>query len=767
MKKIQKNLLATALPLALFSQTTMAANADQQNLSLIPWPAEIAYEGSEFTLTSKTAVCAADNIQTSADMLKYFMNKAQGLALTKESCSKAGVRLQLTKEELASDEAYILDVTKKGITISANAEAGLFNGIATLAQLASSNADFGNNATIPGVHIEDWPAFDWRGLMLDPSRHFVPVESVKSFIDQMAQLKFNKLHIHLADDQGWRIEIKKYPKLTEVGAWRKPPSNGNPEYSQGTYGGFYTQDDIREIVAYAASRHITVIPEIDMPGHAQAAVASYPEIVGVTSDKPEVSADWGINYYLFNPNEKSMAFIKDVLDEVMDLFPGEYIHLGGDEAPNDQWEASPEVQAQMKSLGIETGFEMQGWFMSQLGNYLAEHGRKMIGWDEVLEGNVPSSTTIMSWRGNRGAIEAAQKGHDVVQSLFYINHLATHRADDPSGRISVTGLSKIYKTDITPAALTVEEKQHILGVQGHLWSEYIMTPWYLEYLAFPRAAAIAEIAWTPVTETSWSSFLDRMPEQIARYDEQNVVAGDGEYAADFGLMEGRNGMLESGSGELVISNQLESGNIRYTTDGSEPTTSSPLYSKPIKVSFGDRVRSATFDDQGRVLAKTRDYTPTEEKLRTRISGEFRTCYGGDFGLRVPLTADSGAQSPVYDIDIFHDCFVYPEAEMSGISSLKIDKARLARNYALAHEAHMVKSYPWESKFGDLVVYLDKCESGEEVARVALENPAVSPNQNQLTIPLEKDIQGEHDLCFLFASPLDGPFHAIGSVTLQP
>ncbi len=747
--------------------------------SLIPWPASLEAQSGSFNIDADTPICAGEGTENEAQQLKRVLKSLVNLDLMVKKCSGQGIGLLLAETEKSKNpESYTLEVADSGVSISASARAGVYYGAMTFAQLLSSerfknNKKVNNSVTqLDGLHIEDYPRYQWRGLMLDPARHFLPVDNVKKVIDQMGQLKFNTLHLHLSDDQGWRLEIKRYPRLTEVGAWRTPPATGSLADNAKKYGGFYTQDDIRDIVSYAAQRHITIVPELDMPGHAQAAVAAYPHIIGVNSDapksRPDVSHDWGINPYLFSTRKESMDFIKHVLDEVIELFPGNYVHLGGDEAVKDQWEASPAIQAQMKALGIASEKEMQSWFMSELGEYLHARGKRMLGWDEILDGGVPATATVMSWRGTAGAITAARLGHDVVVSpapVLYLDNLQSRRGDEPAGRLAITTLSSVYKFEITPHVLNTEQQRHILGAQANLWSEYLLSPWYVERAAFPRAGAVAEILWTKSSDLSWASFLARTADQMERYRRQSIAAADSAFAVDFGLSKGRNVALETGKSEFMLSNQANFGDIRYTLDDTEPTVRSTAYAAPFIIETGTRVKAATFDSKGRMLADVRTYDFSKQTLRTRESNQLRPCYGGDFGLRVPLTADSPAASPVYDVDIFHDCFVYPSANLQGISTLSVESAILARNYGLAHDAHKVKSYPNQTPFGEMVVYKDVCETGDELARVALTDPAATPQRKTLEADL-LPVDGTHDLCIVFTAPLSGPFYAIERAHLQ-
>ncbi|HHW4680835.1 MAG TPA: beta-N-acetylhexosaminidase, partial [Xylella taiwanensis] len=411
------------------------------------------------------------------------------------------IRLQQDPQSpVTQTEGYTLEAAPdQGIQIRARDARGLFYGTISAWQLLTADGKQGTT-DIPAVTIHDWPRFRWRGQLLDVARHFHDVDTIKHVIDAMAQHKLNVLHLHLTDDQGWRIEIKRYPKLTAIGAERIPPGAGRHGIPQ-HYGGFYTQNQIRELVAYAAERHITLLPEIDMPGHAQAAVAAYPDIIGVTGTRPHVAVNWGINPYLFNTEAHSLDFIRHVLDEVLALFPSPYIHIGGDEAVKDQWEASPAIRAQMHLQDVKDMHAMQGWFNTQLAEYLTAHGRRLIGWDEIVQSGLPDSASVMSWRGVDGAIAAAQQGHDVVLApagWMYLDNLQTERSDEPNGRLATLPLSRVYALDPVPKELNPEQAMHVLGLQGALWSEYIPSRWHIDHALFPRIAAVSEAAWSPM-----------------------------------------------------------------------------------------------------------------------------------------------------------------------------------------------------------------------------------------------------------------------------
>ncbi|WP_241239457.1 family 20 glycosylhydrolase [Xanthomonas sp. BRIP62409] len=762
---------ATA-PAADHPRTTSTLPATTAPLPLIPAPAEARRGNGSFRVGTGTVISIPTGnaeVRRSAESLASLLQRTRGLTLevrTETTASPHSIRLERTPQApVAHKEGYSLDVDGNGIRIAARDGAGLFYGAISAWQLMTPDARKGDVA-VPAVAIRDWPRFGWRGQHLDVARHFHDVATVKHVLDAMAAHKLNVLHWHLTDDQGWRIEIKRYPKLTEVGAWRTPPGagrHGTPE----RYGGFYTQQQISEIVAYAARLHITVLPELDMPGHAQAAVAAYPDDVGVPGQRTQVGVDWGVNPYLFNTSERSLRFITNVLDEVLTLFPSAYIHIGGDEAVKDQWEASPAVRAQMRKLGVKDAHAMQGWFNEQLAAYLTSHGRRMIGWDEILEGGVPASASVMSWRGTEGAVTAAKQGHDVVLApgdWLYLDNLQTTRSDEPNGRLTVLPLSKVYAFDPVPSTLTAEQATHVLGAQGALWSEYIPSRWHIDHALFPRLSAVAEVTWSPAAARNWKDFLARMPAQLQRYKALGIDYSDGAFAADIALEGGPNPVLAGGPAKVALGTQAGAGTLHYTTDGSDPTPASPRYEAPFTIQLPTTVKATAFDAGGTALAATRSRTFERAGLLRVDTQGLRDCVQiGALGLRLPLLPEmTGADTPVYNVDLFHACRLYPQARLDGIGAIRIEAARLPNNFGLAHEQSKVVQYPAKTRRGELEVRLG-CE-GELVASVQLPNSATLGEQFTLETALPART-GIHDLCLRFTAPIRGPLYAIGAVQL--
>ena len=527
----------TAVVLVLFLTACSSQQTVRRNnapLPLIPMPATVEHSSGNFVLRRGVPLVVRFGNARALAVTRYFQQLAGDLHLDlrdENTAADGAISFELDPDLLvrgdADDEAYELSVSARRIRVAARTPRGLFYGGITLWQLICG-AEKTMPLQIPAVAISDHPRFAWRGLLLDSARHFQSPEFVKRFIDQMAQHKLNVLHWHLTDDQGWRVEITKYPKLTQVGAWRTPPGGGKP------YGGYYTQDEIRDIVRYAEERYVTIVPEIEMPGHAQAAIAAYPQF-GVTGRNPAVSHDWGINTYLYNVDESTFGFLQDVLDEVIDLFPSRYIHVGGDEAAKDQWQASARVQQRMRALGLKDEAALQGWFTARIGKYLAAHGRKLIGWDDILEGGVPPDATVMSWRGAQGAIDAARQGHDVIMApspLMYFDHLQSPAHDEPPGRPDVVSLEDVYRFQPIPRELDSGQAIHVLGAEAALWSEYLTDAQRVEHAAFPRAAALAEALWSTPAQRDWNSFRARLPAQLARYASAGIAYAHSTTGAD-------------------------------------------------------------------------------------------------------------------------------------------------------------------------------------------------------------------------------------------
>ena len=508
-----------------------------QIADVIPAPTEVVPRRGTFVVGEHTAVrlpqeaAAAESVRYFVELLRAshpgWLKVIEDTPARGTPPRKSGPAIAFTLESArpgASPESYEITITPRRVVVSAGDWRGLFYGAVTLWQLCTAGIDGTRGITLPSLHIVDAPRFRWRGLLLDSARHFQSPAFVMRYIDWMALHKLNILGWHLTDDQGWRLEILKYPRLTSVGAWRVPagraaardldPATGRPRL----YGGYYTQEEVRRIVAHAAARNVTIVPEIEMPGHATAAIVAYPQLGALSEPLPAVSADWGVHPNLFNVEESTFGFLEDVLAEVMQLFPGEYIHLGGDEAVKDQWRSSARVQARMRELGVANEEALQGYFTHRMGEYLRSHGRRLVGWDDILEGGVPADAVVMSWRGVEGAITAAAAGHDAVLSpdpTLYLDSRQGRSSSEPPGRGTVETLEDVYHFDPLPGPLAADQR-HVLGVEAALWTEHVRTEERAAYMTWPRAAAVAEIGWSPPARLDWTDFLARLPAEFRR-----------------------------------------------------------------------------------------------------------------------------------------------------------------------------------------------------------------------------------------------------------
>jgi hexosaminidase len=509
--------------------TLAALCAAAQDLAIVPVPASVQKHEGAFALSGDVSVVVAAAGKESlrvGENLASLLNRSHGLTLAVSAGKPRDGAIVLEHDPRAGAgiEAYRLDVTPQRITISASTAVGLFRGVTTLWQMVPPR---GAAANVPAATILDAPRFGWRGVMLDSARHFQSPEFVLRFIDAMALEKLNVLHWHLADDQAWRLEIRKYPKLTSVGAWRVPagraprndidPATGKPRL----YGGFYSQQDVRRIVAYAAERGITVVPEIDMPGHVTAAMVAYPKLAAIADPPREVPADWGIYPHAYSLEDGTFNFIEDVLTEVMALFPSRYIHVGGDEVEKGEWKASARGQALMRQMNTTDPERLQMYFTQRLGKFLQAHGRRMVGWDEVLAPGLPNKAVVMSWRGVDGALAAAQHGFDTVIAAwptFYFDNRQDDSPSEPPGRGRVISLEDVYKFDPMPATIKPADRVHVLGVQGNVWTEHIRTEERVGWMTFPRAAAVAEIGWSQPTRRDYASFVQRVSAQRPLFD---------------------------------------------------------------------------------------------------------------------------------------------------------------------------------------------------------------------------------------------------------
>jgi hexosaminidase len=498
-----------------------------QEIAVIPAPVKIQTESKgTFQLRNRAVIVFDSTLQNSADFLRDYCSAYYGISLKSGSKPDTKHEIRLAVEKDFEAGQYVLEINKNGINIKGS-EDGVFYGIQSLVQLLPlSENNQKNTVYLPFVAIEDRPRFQYRGIMLDVARYFFDLRFLKKCVDYAALHKMNYFHLHLTDDQGWRIEIKKYPHLTEVGSWRNGtiiglyPGTGNDGKR---HGGFYTQDEIRELVDYAQKKYITIVPEIEMPGHALGALTAYPAL-GCTGGPYSVKEIWGISDDVFCAgNDSVFIFIQDILDEVITLFPSQYIHIGGDECPKVRWEKCPKCQARIQAENLKDEHELQSYFITRIDNYLAAKGRTVIGWDEILEGGISPNATIMSWRGNGefGCLGAAHAKHPVIMTPsfgFYLDYPQTSAEDSLAANWGgVTSMNKTYHIDPVIDKLTAEEAKYVIGGQANIWTEYMNNPRKVEYMTFPRLSAVSEVLWSPKEKRNWESFKNRLQSQYKRY----------------------------------------------------------------------------------------------------------------------------------------------------------------------------------------------------------------------------------------------------------
>ena len=734
-------LLGSCLLLGLTAVQVHAAGAP----SLIPLPASYQADGGkDFVLKDAARVGGNDEAsrRVAAQFVELLRQNGGPTLAVAENASKAQIRFRLDPSATNPAEAYTLKVSNTGIDVSASDDRGLFYGAVTAAQLLTDQTP----GEVAAATITDAPRFVWRGLMLDSARHFQSMDEIRKLLDAMAQHKLNTFHWHLTDDQGWRMEIKRYPKLTEVGSCRVPlgdagrdPATGEPR----RYCGYYTQAQIREIVAYAAERHIQVIPEIDVPGHATAAIAAYPEL-GVTGRKLAIDNQWGVFPNLFNTEESTLQFLENVLLEVIDMFPARYVHVGGDEAVKDQWIASPRVQEHMRRLGLKDEMEMQSHMIKRLEKFLEQHDRRLIGWDEILEGGLPPEATVMSWRGTEGGLKAASEGHDVIMSPvthMYMDYLQTSSPDEPPGRPTTIELRKAYGFEPVPAELAADKRQHILGLQANMFTEHTRNDRNLEHNLFPRLAAVAETGWSPADKRDFDGFLQRLPRQLQRYRAMGIHYAQTPFQVDMHDQGDRS----AGTATVTLDNPLGYA-VHYTLDGSAVSAASPRYVQPLQVRLPAEVRAAAFFD-GKPLAAASRFAITADSLLTRDDTRLGLCPGdGKLLLRLEDDGPADGERAVFNVNIFSPCWLWQDADLAGVSAVKVRAGRIPYNFQLAHDEPSRRFAPARTAHGELEILAD-CK-GTPLVSVPLPAAPGADGFVELRAPLHAAAP-RADLCIRF------------------
>jgi hexosaminidase len=574
---------------------------------IIPTPLNQDIKEGQFVLNNATGIKYPEALKVSAELLKSFIENGSDFQLKTSNDIEF-----ILDSELNNKEGYVLDVQPKKIKIRASTDQGAFYAVQSLKQLLP--LEFENKSlkekqiAIKCVTIHDAPQFKYRGMHLDVGRHFFSVNFIKKYVDALAMLKMNTFHWHLTEDQGWRIEIKKYPKLQEVGAFRNETLvghyNDEPQQFDGKrYGGFYSQDEIKDIIAYAQARHVTVIPEIEMPGHSQAAIAAYPEL-GCSNEKVEVATKWGVFEDIYCTKDETFNFLEDVLDEVLELFPSNYIHIGGDEAPKIRWKTCNDCQHRIKTEGLKDEHELQNYFITRIEKYLNSKGRQIIGWDEILEGGLAPNATVMSWRGIHGAVEAAKQHHNVILtpgSHCYFDHYQSTNSSEPLAIGGFLPLDKVYSFNPIPEELTEEESEYVLGAQGNIWTEYIPTEAQVEYMAFPRILAMSEVVWSNPENKNYDDFVSRVENFNRRLDILDINYANHLYEVEGNLISENDKIL------YRLESLIKGKTKRYTLDESEPNINSETYSTPIVITKSVTLKAAVFNTEeklGSVFSET-------------------------------------------------------------------------------------------------------------------------------------------------------------------
>ena len=561
--------------------------------NIIPKPISQTINNGVFVLDKNTSLELSGEFENVSTFLNSYLTETYDLKLTSKKNNNQIIFKR--NNSIKNDEGYELKISENQIFIEARSSKGAFYAVQSLLQLLPIKSD-SKEITIQCIEIKDAPRFSYRGMHLDVARHFFSVKFIKKYLNLMAMLKMNTFHWHLTEDQGWRIEIKKYPKLQEIAAFRDETLIGHysdqPHQFDGKkYGGFYTQEEIKDIVKYASERQITVIPEIEMPGHSQAAIAAYPEL-SCTGEQVGVATKWGVFDEVYCPKESTFKFLEDVIDEVVELFPGKYIHIGGDEAPKTNWKKCENCQKLIKKEGLKDEHELQSYFITRMEKYINSKGKQIIGWDEILEGGLAPNATVMSWRGTNGAVQATKEKHNVVLtpgSHCYFDHYQSDNENEPLAFGGFLPLEKVYSFNPIPEELNEEEANYVLGAQGNVWTEYIQTPEKVEYMAFPRAIALSEVVWSIKENRNYPDFINRLEHFNKRLDAMNVNYANHLYEVK--------GELVNNNGKLTYQLKTTTDKkIVYSLDGSDPIMLLyPEYENPIPIDSSTTIKAAVFD----------------------------------------------------------------------------------------------------------------------------------------------------------------------------
>ena len=757
--------VSSSLPRLLAALVLAGVLPSAKAASVVPAPAESAAGEGSFRLVPSTRIVVPRGdagARAAARCLADLLATSTGLKLgvrTAEPGSPASA-IAFKRHAGLPPEGYWLEVSGRGITIVATTDVGLYYGAATLWQLVPLDGDY----RVAAIQIHDQPVYPWRGLMLDSARHFQQPEFVKHLIDAMAVLKLNVLHWHLTDDQGWRLEIRRYPKLTSIGAFRVPagraaradldPSTQAPRL----YGGYYSQATVREIVAYAAERHVLIVPEIEMPGHASAAIAAYPELG--TAPVGVVPADWGIYDHVFNVSEATCEFLENVLGEVIELFPGRYVHVGGDEVLTREWAQSPDATARAAALGLNGVAELPHYLIERMAHFLAAHGRRLVGWDEIIGPGLDTAAVILSWRGLDSALAAASRGNDTVLSpwpTLYFDFLQSAAADEPPGRVKTVTLRDVYGFDPRPPGREPRQAKHLRGIQANVWTEHMRTEERVWHAAFPRAAAVAEVGWTPASRRDYPDFLSRLEVLLPRLRRLGIPYADSAFAVRLRRGEHR----ATAPGRVELYTESGSGEIRYTLDDTLPTAASTLYRDALEMDAHAEIRATSFA-AGQPLAAPRRYAWDAGTAQRRSSRELELCTAA-LPLALEIDTPAAGERAVVQLDLMNPCWIWRGLDLGTPRTLVAAVGPVPFNYQIGADADKIRVGDARSATGELEVRVDGCD-GEPLVTSPLTGAAsIEVSMLRALLPVRP---GLHDLCLRFARPSLDPMWAIDWVAIE-
>jgi hexosaminidase len=712
---------------------TMPLYSMAQHAVIIPQPVSIQYNEGSFTIDGNTSLrfnAANKDLAAAAGFFRSCIQSVSAFTLPFNVKKGKTIELQLGKTAAIGDEGYLLHITPASIKITANKKAGIMYAFQIILQTLPAirtNAPL----NIPAMQVKDYPRFQWRGMHLDVSRHFFSPNLVKEYINLMATYKMNTFHWHLTDDQGWRIEIKKYPKLTSVGAWRVDQTDkvwsDRPQAKEGepaTYGGYYTQEQIKDIIHYAADRNITIVPELDVPGHSAAAIAAYPYLSCTQQPQlPMTGGNYtGVSSNLCPGNDSVFTFLQNVYAEVINLFPSQYIHIGGDEVDKTSWKHCPKCQARIKGMGLKNEEELQSYFIRRMEKFIVGKKRKMIGWDEILEGGLAPEATVMSWRGEAGGIAAARMNHNVVMTPGSPVYFDQYQGDPVTEPLAIGGfntLKKVYDYEPIPSELNPEQAKFVLGAQANLWAEYITTPAHVEYMVLPRMLALAEVVWSPKESRDWNSFNERLQSQFRVFDQKGLQYSKGNFKVNIKPSSRNNHLF------VTLSTEAYKGKVYYTLNGEQPGLQSEVYSHPIKIDsslvlkavtvVNGKVISAIPAQQNFVMHKaigrnvvyanpvSRYYMadgPNSLTDGVRGTSEVGKYWHGFAGKDLVATIDLGKLSPVQTITLgclqhYRDWIMMPQwvsFEVSEDGDQFTEVAKLLNDVSLQNRVSVIKDF---------------------------------------------------------------------------